>query len=733
MSMLVLAVLSWVPLAASHPMVAWTGKGSPALISTNAPILRWTSQVDSGGTFAYQVDVITEDGGKVWSSGEVWQGNWPVTSLAFPGLCVYEGPQLQAGATYFFTVMEHQAANGQGVNISRSWSAGRGSFKMTPDLRSAKDELIHELKKPNMTKLWETSSTSLWSRVEPSGFLPTSVSGGYGGITHEYVRDGAGMIVGILELGKEHWPIAQKAMRFMLHGLQCTQNAAIEPGCQIALNMSKPPEVIYGDCTEEKRKTGSCNYSTEIIGVDTNEETDGAFYVIGAWGRVIAITGDLELEKDFYTTLKTYMSYYLSPGAVSTIGVPYFNASLGLLWTPHLEHSRLTKMWAAYDSLTNSFAIEALRYMITAAKRQEPGNPKVAKVWDTYRQKLITGLDTSLTYKGIETGNKDIYAELLGHVDGYGPLARDPAPLLFGMSWVQLATINAALSNLSNAGGSVPLIPIEDLGISFDKLDHTFETYSRSGSFLWINADESLSALVQTTNVNSSRLRSPPYRSHPPAPIPEPKCDEPLHGKSALTLASGFDHWGGAADGFQDCCHKCDKAGIKNCTSWFWNGDDKTCYLKVKASLDPVTKPSPNFYAGLSSHTEAPAWCDYSIAWPFGGYCEPGCPCPARVVIGKGLGWETGWMAHKQRWTRLIAMTRWLGAAHHVETQPLYGENIDYDCIKALEKGVTVVPSNGRCWGDAGNGVQIGWWVWGQALLRRKLGMIGGNVALQFV
>ena len=118
------------------------------------------------------------------------------------------------------------------------------------------------------------------------------------------------------------------------------------------------------------------------------------------------------------------------------------------------------------------------------------------------------------------------------------------------------------------------------------------------------------------------------------------------------------------------------------------------------------------------------------MTWPFGGTCEPGCPCPARVVIGKGLGWETGWAAHRGRWTRLLALTRWLGAAHHVERQPLFGEDLDYDCIKALERGDaaggagTVPPSNGRCWGDAGNGVQIGWWVWGQAVMRRKLGLL---------
>ena len=29
-------------------------------------------------------------------------------------------------------------------------------------------------------------------------------------------------------------------------------------------------------------------------------------------------------------------------------------------------------------------------------------------------------------------------------------------------------------------------------------------------------------------------------------------------------------------------------------------------------------------------------------------------PCPARVIIGKGLGWEIGWAAHRERWTRLI-------------------------------------------------------------------------------
>ena len=63
------------------------------------------------------------------------------------------------------------------------------------------------------------------------------------------------------------------------------------------------------------------------------------------------MTGDEALERDFYATLKTYMDFYFpaGPPAVSSTGTPYWNESMGLLWTPNLEHSRLTKMWCADD------------------------------------------------------------------------------------------------------------------------------------------------------------------------------------------------------------------------------------------------------------------------------------------------------------------------------------------------------------------------------------------------
>lgn len=565
---LLLAVISS---AVASRRTAWTAplpnsssssSSSTSLVNTNAPVLRWQTLIDSGGTFAYKVDVfagsgVLMDDALVWSSGQVWQGNWPAHSPPFPGLCVYEGPGLVAGASYTFNVSEWQAADHNGLKVNKTWQAGTGSFTAAATLPSAKDELIQELQSPNMTKLWNTSSSSVWSRVEPSGFLPTSVSGGYGGITSEFVRDGAGMLIGMLELGQVRWDVVKSAIRFMLHGLQCTQNEKLVPGCSIALNMTRPPEVLIGNCPQSDRTAGKCKYNTKIVSTDNNEETDGAFYVIACWGRIVQATNDLELERDYYHTLKTYMTFYFKKGSTSSEGKPYWNASLGLLYTPNLEHSRLTRMWSAYDALTNSFAVESLRYMLAALKRQEPANTELAALWEGYRKDIVDiGLGRSLNYAGVETDSKPIYAEMRGHVNGGGSQGY---PLLFGMSWVQTAVINMLVSNFSNAGGEAPLTPIAELGVDMARLENTFDTYAKSGSFLWLNEDESLSALVQTTNVNASHVLNPPYSAHPPAPLPPPPpepmqtCSEPLVGKDALNLGSGPDMWAGLLPHWSAC------------------------------------------------------------------------------------------------------------------------------------------------------------------------------------
>ena len=54
------------------------------------------------------------------------------------------------------------------------------------------------------------------------------------------------------------------------------------------------------------------------------------------------------------------------------------------------------------------------------------------------------------------------------------------------------------------------------------------------------NENIELSALVQTTNVNSTQLRSPPFRAGPfPSASESATCKDPLRGKDALLVAAG--------------------------------------------------------------------------------------------------------------------------------------------------------------------------------------------------
>lgn len=70
-----------------------------------------------------------------------------------------------------------------------------------------------------------------------------------------------------------------------------------------------------------------------------------------------------------------------------------------------------------------------------------------------------------------------------------------------------------------------------------------------------------------------------------------------------------------------------------------------------------------------------------------------------------------------------------LGQAAHVEQTTLFGESYFYDCIRAGEASgfsPPFSPKNPRgagCWGDPGNGVQIGWFLWGEALARAAVGL----------
>ena len=166
----------------------------------------------------------------------------------------------------------------------------------------------------------------------------------------------------------------------------------------------------------------------------------------------------------------------------------------------------------------------------------------------------------------------------------------------------------------------------------------------------------------------------------------------------------------------------------------FFNGESKVCFLKSHAGPDTTTTPSPLFAAGYGSYAES-SWCSFTGSFqsvPMAG-CPSingkSCACPSIAVIGKGIGWELGWAAHKQVYTRLISLHRWLGQASHVEQTTLFGESYVYDCIRDGERDGFKTPVSAKhprgdgCWGDPGNGVQIGWFLWGEALARKAVGL----------
>ena len=124
---------------------------------------------------------------------------------------------------------------------------------------------------------------------------------------------------------------------------------------------------------------------------------------------------------------------------------------------------------------------------------------------------------------------------------------------------------------------------------------------------------------------------------------------------------------------------------------WFYNGESGTCFLKSHAGPDTITKPSPLFASGYGVADDE-GWCTFTGSFqspPMQGCPAPRgktCACPSTAVIGKGIGWELGWAAHKEANTRLISLHRWLGQAAHVEQTTLFGESYEYDCIRNGER-----------------------------------------------
>ena len=212
----------------SATLSSWAGV-TATVVTTNAPVLHWSSSATpaapgfaSTAIIALRVNVSASGGALGWSTGEMRTN----VLASWQGLAVYEGPGLTAGARYSWTAEERIVAfsNGSTPTTAALAVVASGSFTAAASLLSARAEAAAVTSAPNMSALWSGSWHSVNDRIQPSGFLPTSVSGGYGGITQMFVRDASGQLIGLMQTGQVE--TAGKALRFMLSQLQ----AHYQPG-----------------------------------------------------------------------------------------------------------------------------------------------------------------------------------------------------------------------------------------------------------------------------------------------------------------------------------------------------------------------------------------------------------------------------------------------------------------------------------------------------------------------
>ena len=121
-------------------VVALAATPSTLVITTNAPVLRWTTRVDPtlphhGPTAIVALRVNVSGQGAFWSTGDVRQN----VLSSWQGLAVYEGPDLVANASFEWTAEERVVAYSNGSAGSSTFElAGSGRFLTSPDLPSAR-------------------------------------------------------------------------------------------------------------------------------------------------------------------------------------------------------------------------------------------------------------------------------------------------------------------------------------------------------------------------------------------------------------------------------------------------------------------------------------------------------------------------------------------------------------------------------------------------------------------
>jgi len=217
------------------------------------------------------------------------------------------------------------------------------------------------LESPYFEGLYARTYWSLIQRTDPSGFVPESLTGAYGGM---FPRTVGALSLLYLETGR--LDEAQKSIACVLRAME--QN-----------NLELVPHVIG--------KTGD-RYTIR----DDEFQIDGQAHVILGWARLAQRRGRTPFEDQTWNQVSALMTRTSSRAFLDYGGFP---SQLGLVRNSALEHSREGRFWDTYDLLTQSFVGAALKEMAAVARRR--GDTQHANLWEAKLAILSKGVAKNLT------------------------------------------------------------------------------------------------------------------------------------------------------------------------------------------------------------------------------------------------------------------------------------------------------------------------------------------------
>lgn len=251
----------------------------------------------------------------------------------------------------------------------------------------------------HVADIYRTSYQSLFGRMQQNGFLQESLSGTYRG---EYVRSIGALSVLAHTVGETEK--AGRALRFVTDAMQDK-------------NLSFVPFTISAD-----GKT-----------VKTADELDGRAQFVLGWALYIADSGDAAYFNETYALMKREADAFCSDA--------YFYADWNLVRNRRFTHTRVRNgndYHDAFDLLTNTFTVAALRQLATVAAAN--GHGEDTALWTQTAEKLCDGIRKNLTRT---VDGKTVYLELRDFDGGKGTAEN-------GVSWVCFAPFAAGKNGVED-------------------------------------------------------------------------------------------------------------------------------------------------------------------------------------------------------------------------------------------------------------------------------------------